>query len=60
MHTVSAATVEKMTIEQGLTFTVASNSGIKSSVREGILGIRRYLELYARKGNIVTEFQDIC
>ena len=60
MHTVSAATVEKITIEQGLTFTIASNSGVESSVREGILGIRRYLELYARKGNIVIDFQDIC
>ena len=56
MHTVSAATVEKITIEQGLTFTIASNSDIESSVREGILGIRRYLELYARKGNIVIDF----
>ena len=60
MHTVSAATVEKITMEQGLTFTVASNSGVELSVREGILGIRRYLELCARKGNVVIDFQDIC
>ncbi|KAI4217869.1 MAG: hypothetical protein LQ349_008980, partial [Xanthoria aureola] len=59
VHTVSAATVEKMTMEQGLTFTVASNSGVKSSVREGILGIGRYLELCARKELSLSECTEI-
>jgi len=56
VHTVSAATVEKRTTEQGLTFTVASNSGVEPSVREGILGIGRCLELCAQKGNAVADF----
>ena len=60
VHTVSAATVEKRTTEQGLTFTVARNSGVEPSVREGILGIGRCLELCAQKGNAVADFQDIC
>ena len=54
VHTVSAATVEGKTTEQGLTFTIASNSGVGPSVREGILGVSRCLERCAQKGNVAA------
>lgn len=51
VHAVSAATVEKAATEQGLTFTIASNSGVEPSVRDGLLGMGRCLERCAQKGN---------
>ena len=54
VHTVSAATVGKKSTEQGLTFTIASNSGVEPAVREGILGIGRCLERCAQKGNVAA------
>lgn len=54
VHTVSAATVERETTEQSLTFTIASNSGVELSVKEGILGIGRCLERCAQKGNVAA------
>lgn len=50
VHTFFAATVEEKTREQGLKFTIASKSGIR-----GILGIERYLERCARKGNVAAK-----
>lgn len=54
VHTVSAATVEGKSTEQGLTFTIASNSGIEPWVRDAIRGIGVCMESCARKGNIAT------
>ena len=54
VHTVSAGTVEKKTTEQSLTFTIASNSGVGLSVKEGILGIGKCLERCAQKGNVAA------
>ena len=55
VHTVSAATVEGKTMEQSLMFTIASNSGVGPSVREGILTIGRCLERCAQKGNVAAD-----
>jgi len=54
VHTVSAATVAGRSMAQGLTFTIASNSGVGLSVREAFLGIGSCLERCAQKGNIAA------
>lgn len=51
VHTVSAATVETITTNEGIRFTVASNSGVGPLARDGLLGIGKILERCARKGN---------
>lgn len=54
VHTVSAATVKEAATEQGLTFNMASNSGIGLFIGGSIFGIGRYLERYTRKGNVAV------
>ena len=51
VHSVSAATVEETATQQGLTFNIASNSGIGATVRDTFRGIGNLLEQCSRKGN---------
>ncbi len=60
VHTVSAATVEKSATDHGLTFTIASNSGVKPPVREGLLEIGKFIERCAHKGNAAANYKYVC
>lgn len=60
VHTVSAATVEQSATDQGLTFTVASNSGVGPRVRDGLLEVGKCLARCALKGNATANFEYDC
>ena len=58
VHSVSAATIEETPTRQGLIFNIASNSGIRTSVRKTFSGIGISLEQCARKGNAAASLLD--
>ena len=60
VHTVSAATIEEAAAQDGLIFSIATNSGVGFSVRETLPEIGKYLEQCARKGNIVADQLFVC
>ena len=60
VHTVSAATVEQSAADQGLTFTIASNSGVGPRIRDGLLEVGKCLARCACKGNAAANFGYVC
>ena len=60
VHTVSAATIEETAARDGLIFNIATNSGVRSSVRETLPEIGKLLEQCARKGNIAANQLFVC
>lgn len=53
-------TIEETAAQDGLIFSIATNSGVGFPVSETLPGIGKYLEQCARKGNIAANQLFVC